>query len=297
MTNSDHKKTQKKQREMFEEYQRKIKELEKMLYEIEQDQGPDLYRPELDDRQIESLSTSLREHFKKIAGLETPGLGQYCPGKSMPRFKAVTKNKRFVQIINTYDHWICTTNVFTNSSHKIYAYIFDSLQQKSVSATTIVQLSSLLRSRESDDETLTCYVRRFHAQPLGSRMCGLLAVAAMYACCNGVDPTGCTFDEDQLALAIGERMSKTDITSIIQPSEINTEDDRNIYVFKADKLYCFCQRPCADKELISCSECGNWYHVECVTVHQRALKSIYHRWSGPCCRSITEEDELICLSG
>jgi len=122
---------------------------------------------------------------------------RHTPGKSMPRFEPVG-NKRFVQILNVGDHWICVTNIFSSTTH--YVYIFDSLYQTG-KTNTVPQLTSLLRTEYTPD-FITYDVRRFHQQTETNRLCGFYAIAASFACCLGINlgiPTAALFDETILS--------------------------------------------------------------------------------------------------
>ena len=112
----------------------------------------------------------------------------------MPRFQPALA-KRFVQVIHEYDHWICATNVFGETSHDVY--IYDSLYYK-VNRSTIVQITSLLRG-EDEPDVITFHLRQHQQQTPGTRLCGYYAVATLFSCCLGVDPSGMVFDEGLMA--------------------------------------------------------------------------------------------------
>lgn len=245
---------------------------------------------ELDDGDIDVLMECLRLKFPRIAGLQFTGCGQYKPGSSMPMFKPVEK-RRFVQILNIGDHWICVTNMFGSAVHNIF--VFDGLHPKVLSRSTIVQVSSLLRQTTTPNDSLTFYMRRFHPQALGSRLCGFLEVAATYACCNGIDPTGNEYDEDELTLAVTRRLQVHDSSNIV-PVGQNADPNKDIAKIVSAKLYCICQEGWGGISMISCSTCKNWLHVDCVSASPRVLWSLYRRWNGPCCKVAIEE--VISLS-
>ena len=149
--------------------------------------------PELSSDEIGAIQMLLRRHTG-YAGLQETGLGESMEGKSMPRFKPVGK-KRFVQILHEYDHWICASNVFGKSTHDVY--IYDSMNS-TVSKSTIVQVTSLLREEDKPD-SINFSIRRFQQQTPLTRICGFYAAAAAISCCKDVDPTGLMYDESLMS--------------------------------------------------------------------------------------------------
>ena len=149
---------------------------------------------EYDDEIIEQHLSIMREKFPNIEGLQSTCVGQYVQGTSIPKFRAVLQEK-FVQILHNYDHWICITNVFSDDPLNIYVY--DSLYT-SLEMSTIVQASSLLRIMAKDIKQLSFEIRQFRQQRTGTRLCGLYAVAAALAACQGVDVSCHLYDENVL---------------------------------------------------------------------------------------------------
>src|SRR6218665_327075 len=92
---------------------------------------------ELSDVDVGFAMDKLQKQFhENTAGLQYPGLGQFVPSKSAPRFRK-SSGLRFVQIINVGDHWICVTNVFGHTQRDVY--IYDSLYS-CVDKTRVVQV-------------------------------------------------------------------------------------------------------------------------------------------------------------
>ena len=79
-------------------------------------------------------TTLLKQHYGNVVDeLDFSGQGQCVKGCSLPRFHAVPGHRRFVQILNVGDYWICITNVFSSSTHDVF--VFDSIYD-SVSSST-----------------------------------------------------------------------------------------------------------------------------------------------------------------
>ena len=98
-----------------------------------------------------------------VDAMQATELGDSRVGKSMPRFKPVSK---FVQILNVGDHWITVTNFFGETTQDVYVY--DSLFQ-TLSSQTVVQVTSLLRNEHAED--IVFHLRCFDRQPGASRLC------------------------------------------------------------------------------------------------------------------------------
>ena len=120
-----------------------------------------------------------------ITAMQATECGQYVPNKSLPRFIAVTA-KHFIQIINSGDHWVCITNVFSLKVNHIFVY--DSQPSNKINDSLVIQASSLLRLDDSYE--LSFHLREFDRQTAGTRLCGFYAVAAAFSLCCREDPTG-----------------------------------------------------------------------------------------------------------
>ena len=93
---------------------------------------------ELSHGKIADIMRILKENFgDQIAGLQDPGLGQCITGQSLPRFEC-SGGRRFVQIVNVGDHWICLTNMFTSKIKDVYVY--DSMNE-CISPSTVIQVN------------------------------------------------------------------------------------------------------------------------------------------------------------
>ena len=129
-----------------------------------------------------------------FSGLTATGYGQFIPKTSMPRFKPVHE-KRFIQILNVGDHWICVSNSLSKNSHEVYVY--DSSYAK-INDNLHVQVSALLRGEDDPDEIIY-EIRNFQRQSSGSRLCGFYAVAAAVSLINNNDPTCLCYVEDDMS--------------------------------------------------------------------------------------------------
>jgi len=236
---------------------------------------------ELDDSDIARATELLGRKFGKLyAGLQHTGMGLYRHGMSMPRFFPSYSTKRFVQILNVGDHWICVSNVFGRTTHDVYVY--DSLYS-TVNKQTVVQVTALLRSEEEPDE-IVFHVRNFNQQSRGSRICGFYAVAAAFACCLLEDPTCFIYDEELLQEDF-EKHLRSDKVTIFAGIKTEGIDEQT---FSFSKLHCLCQER-STTDMIQCMKCQNRYHRQCVAGRTPLMDDGNAAWSGPCCEVVQQE--------
>lgn len=207
-----------------------------------------------------------------FGGLNETGMGTYTPGKCMPRF-STANGVRFVQVLNIGDHWICVTNIFGKTTHDVY--IYDSLYE-SISNQVIVMTTSLLRDEDTPD-TITFSIRKFRQQSQHTRICGFFAVAAAFSCCEKIDPTGIVYDESLMA----EHLQKCFNEEKVQVFPGVQTQCKSVFTRRLNKLHCFCQQQ-SRGNMIQCSYCLNWLHVDCVGENQTITKP-HVVWLGPCC--------------
>ena len=231
---------------------------------------------ELNSDHVDEAMSVLRRHHEDIfSGLQSPIVGQALQHKSLPKFLAAG-NKRFVQIFNTGDHWVCATNVFSSSTHVVYVY--DSMYSH-VSDSLVLQVSSLLREEDYPDE-VEFVVRHFKQQTIGTRICGFYAVAACVACVLREDPTGRLYDE----VAMGEAYVKLINQGVIEPFPSQAVECCDpMPSVKRRKLHCLCHKPFTGS-MIQCDSCKYWFHMKnCVRepATPRTLRGVV--WKCPCC--------------
>ena len=167
--------------------------------------------------------------------------------------------------------------------------MFDSLFQN-INTTTTVQITSLLRSDESADE-ITFNLRNFKQQSRGTRLCGFYAVAAAFACCEKVDPSGVVYDEKMLQTHYNRSISTKSVS--LFPIHARRPITQLLLPVTKPKLYCRCQTV-SDSDMIQCTACRNWYHQRCVpAIASEATRRESVIWLGPCCYD--EENDILTI--
>jgi hypothetical protein len=219
-------------------------------------------------------------YHAKIDGLEHPGLGQFTPGVSMPRFSGATE--RFVQVLHLPDHWVCATNVFSKDANHVFWY--DSLRNKVISDKAVIQLTSILRL-SVDSDTITIHLRNCARQPANSQLCGYYALTAAIAICSGHDPTQWRYDAREIVSCIDEGLRTGSFNEIKPQATSNTRT--NLKVITVPKLHCICQSTSRDT-MVACSTCSNWFHKDCVQLRDDEVEHPSIFWQGPCHAPVTD---------
>lgn len=234
---------------------------------------------ELDDVDIQKAMDILKAHCPNVAGLEHVGLGTCIRGRSVPRF-AAAGNRRFVQIVNVGDHWVCATNVFGGTTCDVYVY--DSLFSR-VMPSLVVQMSSILRL-DNTSSSITFHIREFKQQKPGTRWCGYYAVAAAFAVCHGTDPTGTVYTMEQLHEAVKQHL---DAGSFGLLPATNCKLKRDVQTLTKQRLFCVCHKR-AMGQMLLCERCHNQFHASCIAAFQLPLTSGSQLQRGPCCAHVTD---------
>lgn len=235
---------------------------------------------ELDDVDIQKALDILKSHCSVIAGLEHVGLGTCIRSRSVPRF-AAAGNRRFVQIVNVGDHWVCATNLFGKTTSDVYVY--DSLFSH-VSHSLVVQISSILRLDDSSS-SITFHIREFKQQKPGTRLCGYYAVAAAFAVCSGTDPTGTVYPMDLLHKAV-KRYLEAGSFGLVPASDCKLK--RDVQTLTKQRLFCVCYKR-AIGLMVRCERCYNQFHASCIVPFQLPFTSDGQLERGPCCARVADD--------
>jgi len=58
-------------------------------------------------------------YFPEVHKLQVVSLGACIRGQSVPAFQPENEQGRFVQTVNSGDHWVCITNPFISQPHEV----------------------------------------------------------------------------------------------------------------------------------------------------------------------------------
>jgi hypothetical protein len=229
-------------------------------------------QPELNDVQVDTVLASLRANFPEVEGLQSVVLGQCVRGISLPKFRPVNTKKKFVQIINVGDHWITLSNVFTTSVNAVYLY---NSAYNCINDSAVLQTTSLLRNSDYDEDkgdVITYSIRECCQQSDKTRLCGYYAIAFAISLCNGVDPSGLFYDEQQLIQTVNERLTTHSVDLIPGVESVVQRNYRRPVTVK--KLHCLCHSAMGNGSMVQCDNCDNWFHGKCVNLSSIDMKRI-----------------------
>lgn len=123
-------------------------------------------------------------------------------------------------------------------------------------------------------------IRNADSQPDSSNLCGHDATTFSLAICRGIDPTLLRFDADNLVKMVGYGLRNKHFSEDL-PGKLSNETSDLRVITKLLKLHCVCQRPYVTGRMVTCCECGNHYHANCVAVTYDVCPPLI--WKGPCC--------------
>ena len=199
------------------------------------------------------------------AGAKT-GLQDPCLAQSMG-FKVVTGD--FVQIVhNGFGHWLTISNIGSNGGAEIMVY--DSLHP-SINTFVQKQIAAMLKTREDE---IRVNVMNMQMQA-GTCDCGLFAVATATSLMHGIHPGECTFDQSGMRQHLYDSFNQ----GIIAPFPIlkHRRARKKVKYSETFSVYCDCRMP-ETAEMVECSECLQWFHIDCVTVPKQALENPNIPW-------------------
>ena len=188
----------------------------------------------------------------------------------------------FVQVLhNGAGHWLTVSNIgATNCKGKPEIFVYDSMYQ-SVGSFAKTQIAAMLASEQAQIDVKMMNVQRQE----GGSDCGLFAIAFAPALVNGIQPAQLNFHQDAMRKHLYNCLEKGELTMF--PLGKKTRRVKPIKSIKSVdfiELYCTCRMPQLPGEMVECSDCKDWYHVDCVSVPQEALDNTATPWFCSLCQ-------------
>ena len=141
-------------------------------------------------------------------------------------------------------------------------------------------MATMMRRTETE---IQVDVRDMQIQP-GTCDCGVFSIATATALLNGVHPGECTFNQSQMRKHLCDCFNKGNITQF--PLLKSRRRARKIKYSETFSVYCYCRMPeCSERDMVECSKCLEWYHLDCVSVPQDALQNSNVQWYCHYCQS------------
>ena len=218
----------------------------------------------LNDNLVSAAQTLLKKQ-SQVPGLQCTALG--CT------MAFNIQCGEFVQVLHDgHEHWLTVSRV--GATEEILVY--DSMYQ-SIGTFTKKQIAAILASQQQQVVVKMMNVQR----QTGGYDCGLFAIAFATAIVNGIHPTELTFKQDSMRKHLYECLNKGELTMF---PLVRRSRRSHVKSFVFIQLYCTCRMPELRGEMLECSGCKQWYHVDCVSVPKVALEDSKIPWFCPQCQ-------------
>ena len=201
----------------------------------------------LDDLLIMAGQNILKMQFPHISGLQLPALTAVL---------AVEPPKGdFVQVMHVgRNHWITVSNVHCEPGQVM---VFDSLKM-SLGNHSLKVIADFMQSDRSHIELLYVDIKG----QSGTNDCGLYALAFATSVCYGNKPKTVFYHQHEMRAHLLHCIENKCLTEY--PNE--ARENYQLPKIQSLPIYCICRFPDDGSQMISCSNCEDWYHVKCVGV-------------------------------
>ena len=169
----------------------------------------------------------------------------------------------FVQILNLGgNHWITISTVGCMPAH---VQVFDSMHMELTSSVKKTIADLLQTTREH------ILVEHMDIQfQSGGSDCGLFAIASATALCHGQNPVHFRYEQSSMRKHL---MKALEMKALHPFPAKKKKKDKGFFKRERLPVHCKCRLPDDGRQMILCSNCKNWYHVDCVRVPTKVLKS------------------------
>ena len=147
--------------------------------------------------------------------------------------------------------------------------MYDSLHDD-VSVDTVNQICSIVRSKRSKIKIEVMDVCKQH----GVVDCGLYALANATALCQGELPQSMEYIQGEMRQHLTnciEQSCPCAFPSVCRDTFCDSLKSKSV------SIHCSCRLP-ADKRMIQCCKCEDWYHEDCEVVEDRAWNEEDYPW-------------------
>ena len=181
----------------------------------------------------------------------------------------------FVQVLHVgKSHWLTVSNKHCSPGT---IRVYDSTKG-AITADTKNQVAAIMHYKEAE---IMFEVMDVDVQINGSD-CGLHAVATAYELCAGNDPTGITWEHDQLRSHLQRCLEREAMKPFPRKGQ------RPSGIVRASfrvPIFCICRMPEGrSTNMARCVKCGEWYHKTCTNIPKTVFSRKREPWACEHCK-------------
>ena len=105
--------------------------------------------------------------------------------------------------------------------------------------------------------------------------CGLFAIATATALAHGIQPGACSFKQNEMRRHLYKCLEKGTLTPF--PLFKERRAGSKVKYMDTIPIYCTCRMP-ENAQMVQCSRCAEWFHVDCVNPPQSAIDDSKVDW-------------------
>ena len=208
----------------------------------------------LSDKHIHAAQQLLKQQNPCVGGLQDPML------QNTHTFEV--QEGEFVQILNLgRSHWITVSTIGCRPGQ---VKVYDSLHMNLTSSVkkTLAELLQA-KSKKITIEYMDTQIQK------GSCDCGLFAIATATALCHAQNPVHFEYTQGSM---------RNHLLRSFEVQALHPFPGKMIKKCKESlrrdniQVYCKCRLPEDGRQMIECTGCKLWFHVDCVRCHKKALQ-------------------------
>ena len=207
---------------------------------------------------MNAAQTMLADQFNITTGFQNTNAGMAMTFAIEP--------DEFIQILHDGGaHWVMISTIGTKHPE---VRMYDSLYC-SLSSALKCQIATLLATKERQ---IVVHFMDVQMQA-GCDDCGAFAIAFTLALCCGHPPGKFHFHQKSMRRHLIRCFERGHFTMF--PVHLRRRNENRVKTIKTIDVYCTCRMPeLSDAEMIQCSRCREWYHIDfCFNVDKKARAS------------------------
>ena len=147
-----------------------------------------------------------------------------------------------------------------------------------ITADTKNQIAAIMRYKEAE---IVLEVMDADLQ-INDTDCGLHALAMAYELCAGKDPTGITWEHEQLRPQLKRCLEREEIDPFPRKGQ---RPSGNVRQSVRTPIFCICRMPEGrSANMARCIKCGEWFHKTCTNIPKTVFSRQRESWACERCR-------------